>query len=141
MSWPLSVSTWGCPVVSEIGERDLGGSASEADGADQQVEAVLLGGEDMLDPGPHPAAGSVAAGDVGRHRVAPGLGPLELRGEATPIEEVEMDLRAIGGVGPDAAGGIVGVEQVDTPINRVVLGFGGDERLGRSTVPGVVGLW
>ena len=30
---------------------------------------------------------------------------------------------------------------VDTPINRVVLGFGGDERLGQRTVVAAVGLW
>jgi hypothetical protein len=41
-------------VVGEIGECDLGGRPRQADGADHQSEAALLGGEDVLDLGVNP---------------------------------------------------------------------------------------
>ena len=44
------------------------------------MKASLLGGEDMLDARADLGAGGVAAADVGPHRLAAGLGALELGG-------------------------------------------------------------
>lgn len=38
-------------VVGEVGERDLGLGAFDADGANEQPHLVLLPGEDMFDAG------------------------------------------------------------------------------------------
>src|SRR5215471_5723241 len=65
-------------VVGQIGERDFGGCPRLADGPDDEVQSPLLGGKDMLDPGPHPRPCGVAAADMGRHRLAARLSALEL---------------------------------------------------------------
>lgn len=39
-------------VVGQIGEREFGWRACQADGADEQAVTVLLVREDMLDSGP-----------------------------------------------------------------------------------------
>jgi hypothetical protein len=38
-------------VVGEVGERQFGFCTRQANGADEQAKAVLLMGEDVLDPG------------------------------------------------------------------------------------------
>ena len=97
-------------VVDEIGHADLGAGADHADGAHDQPEAAFLGGEDMLDPRAHPGAGGIAAGDVRRHLASSGLLALELRLEAAALEQGQVRRRAIGGIGPHIAGGVVAIE-------------------------------
>ena len=53
----------------------------------------------------------VAAGHVRRHRSSARLGALELRDEASPSKQPQVGLAAIGGVCPDNAGSLVGIEQ------------------------------
>ena len=69
-----------------------------------------LGGKDMLDPRAHPGAGGIAADDVRRHRLAAGLFALELRPQPTALEECQVGGRAVGGIGPHIAGGVVAIE-------------------------------
>lgn len=66
-------------VVGEVGQRDLCRRPSETDGVDHQLEAAFLGGEHVLHLGADLRPGGVAASDVRRHRLAPGLRQLELR--------------------------------------------------------------
>ncbi len=87
-------------IVGEIGQRDLGCGAGEADGADDQVQAPLLGGKDVLDPGPHLRPRRVAAADVRRHRLAPRFGALELGDQPAAVEQRQVGSRAVGGVRP-----------------------------------------
>ena len=98
-------------IVGEIGERDLGRRTGEADGADDQVQAAFLGGEDMLDPGPHLRPRRVAAADRHRHRLAPRFGALELGDQPAPVEQRQVGSRAVGGVRPHPARQIIAVEQ------------------------------
>jgi len=58
--------------------------------------------------GPH--AGGIAAGDVRRHLLAPGLLALELRPEAAALEQSQVRRRAIGGIGPHIAGRVAAIE-------------------------------
>lgn len=60
----------------------------------------------MLDAGP-----DAAAGDVYGHRLAPGLGPLELRDETPAVEQAQIGGRAVGGIGPHPARQVVRIEQ------------------------------
>ena len=54
-------------IVGEIGEADLGPGASHAYGANDQAKPAFLSDKDVLDAGANPGAGSIAAGDMGRH--------------------------------------------------------------------------
>ena len=67
------------------------------------MKASLLGGEDVLDARAHLGACGVAAADVGRHRLAAKLGALELGRQAAAVEEPQIGLGAVGGIGPDTA--------------------------------------
>src|SRR5512144_1082405 len=80
-------------VVGEVGQRDPGGCPDEADGPDDQAEAPFLGGEDVLDPGPHLCPGGFGAADARGHRLAAGLGALELREQAAAVEQRQVGLR------------------------------------------------
>ena len=64
----------------------------------------------MVDPRSHPGTGSVAAGDVVLHLLAPGFLALELRPEAAVREQGQVGGRAVGGIGPHIAGGVVAIE-------------------------------
>ena len=68
-------------VVGEVGERGRGRGARHADAPDDEVHAPLLGGEDMLEEAAHPRSPRLPAGDVGGHRPAARLDPLEARPE------------------------------------------------------------
>ena len=98
-------------VVGEIGECDLGGCSGQTDGPDDQMEAALLGGEDVLDPCADPGAGRIAAADMGRHRLAARLGALELGLVPAAVEEAQIGLGAICRIGPHAARQVVDVKQ------------------------------
>jgi hypothetical protein len=62
--------------------------------ADDQAEPALLGGKDMLDRDPDPRPGGVAATDVGRHRSAARLRPLELGHQSAPRQQRDIGRRA-----------------------------------------------
>jgi len=49
---------------------------------------------------------------VGRHRLAARLGALELGRQAAAVEEPQIGLGAVGGIGPDTARQIVAVEDL-----------------------------
>ena len=81
-----------------------------ANRANDELEPAFLGGKDVLDPTPHPGTGGVAAGNVVRHLLAPGLFALELRPETAALEQGQVGRRAVGGVGPHITGGVVTIE-------------------------------
>ncbi len=85
-------------VVGEIGQGQLRRGAGLAYGADDEVEAALLGGEDVFDARADAGAAGVATGDVARHGPAPGLGALELGFQAAPLQHLDVGRRPIGGV-------------------------------------------
>jgi hypothetical protein len=64
----------------------------------------------MPNPRPHPDTGSIAAGDVVRHFLAPGFFALELWPGAAAHEQGEIGGRAIGCIGSHVAGGVIAVE-------------------------------
>ena len=97
-------------VVSEIGQPDADLGADHTDSAHNEAEPAFLGGENMLDARAHPGAGGIAAGAMCRHWSASRLFPLELRLQPTAVEQRQIGRRAVGGVGPHLAGGIVAVE-------------------------------
>jgi hypothetical protein len=67
-------------------------------------------GEDVRDPQAHPGPGSIAADEMRRHRLAAGLFALELRPPPPALEEGEVGGRAVGGVGPHRARGVVPIK-------------------------------
>ena len=73
-------------------------------------EPAFLGGEDVLDARAHPGPGGIAAGDMRRHLLAPRLFALELRLQPAAVEQGQVGRRAVGGVGPHLAGGVVAIE-------------------------------
>src|SRR5512132_3904295 len=81
-----------------------------ADGSDDEGKAAFLRGEDVLDARAHSGSRRIAASDVRRHRLASGLGPLKFWDQAVLLEQGEVVGRAIGGVGPDRAGGVGVIE-------------------------------
>jgi hypothetical protein len=97
---------------------------------------ALLRGEDVLDGDPDPRPAGVAAEHVRRHRFAARLRPLELRHQPAPRQQCDVRRRAVGGIGPDRARGILGVEQPAqlAPVRR---GGVGDHEGADEAVPAV----
>ena len=60
-------------IVGQVDQRDLGFSASDADGSDKQSHLAFLLSEDRLDVGADFGLGGIAAPDVVRHRFPLGL--------------------------------------------------------------------
>ncbi len=54
-------------IVDEVRQSDLRRRSSNPDGADEQIHPILLGGEDMLDPGADFRFDVVGAPDRLRH--------------------------------------------------------------------------
>ncbi len=102
---PSLASARACPGVPQAASR-LGW----ANGADDEPEAALLHGEDVLDPSADLGPLGVAAADVGRHRLAPGLRPLQALDQPAPGEHRQVVLGTVGRVRPHAARRVVGVE-------------------------------
>lgn len=88
-------------VVGQIGQRDLGLSALDADGADKQPHLVLLVGEDVLDTGANLRFGRVRLRGPFGHRLASGLLAMDAADPALPLEPPLVGLAAMGGIGPD----------------------------------------
>jgi hypothetical protein len=74
-------------VVGEIGQADFDAGAHDADSAHDEAQPAFLGGEDVLVPRSHSAAGGIAAGDMRRHLLASQLFPLESRLQAAAREQ------------------------------------------------------
>lgn len=55
-------------VVGDVGEREFGLGARQADGADEEAEPVLLMGEDVLDRSPDRRLAGIGARDMLWHR-------------------------------------------------------------------------
>ena len=103
-------------VVSKIGQANLRAGAHHANGADQEPEPAFLDGKDMLAARPHRGTGSIAAGNVVRHFLAPGFLALELWPEAATLEQGEAVITEPG----QAAGGKKsGAHLADFPRLRV----------------------
>ena len=98
-------------VVDQIGHSDLGGGPCDADGADEEIHAILLLGKDMFN----------AAADLGfhvirptrrlRHRLALWFLAMDAADKAIVGHESLVGTRPIGRVGPNGARGIGLVEQ------------------------------
>lgn len=97
-------------VVGQVGERDLGLGALDADGADgadEQPHLGLLLSEDVLDAGPDCGFGGVGLRGPLGHRPAPRLPAMDAADPALAPEPSLVGLAAIGGIGPDVGGGVV----------------------------------
>ena len=70
----------------------------------------LLTGEDMLNRRVHHGFAAIGSGSMPGHRFAFRLLAVDLRAQETAGEESLIGAGAIGGVGPDVAGGVVLVE-------------------------------
>src|SRR6185437_3270121 len=81
----------------------------------------------MLDASAHLRPRRIAAGDVRRHRPAARLGTLELCHQPLPIEQSQIGLAAVGGVGPHAARRVLGIEQRGKLAAVMPRGVGDDE--------------
>jgi hypothetical protein len=94
-------------VVGEVGQRDLRRGPSETDGADHQLEAAFLGGEHVLHlPGFCRAS---CGGGCAAASVCPWVA-LQLGFHPTPVKQLEVGSRAIGGIGPHATPEVVAVD-------------------------------
>lgn len=111
-------------VEGQVGERDLGLGAGNADGADEQAHFRLLVREHVLDPRPDPGLGSVAAADVLRHRPALGLPAVDTTDPTLGLQPALVALAAVGGIGPDIRGGVVARHHVaqHTPVVARTIG-------------------
>jgi hypothetical protein len=81
-----------------------------ADSAHDEPKSAFLGGEDVLDARAHAGSGCIAARDMGRHLLASGLLALKLCPQTAALEETQIGRRAVGGIGPYIAGGVVAIE-------------------------------
>lgn len=94
-------------VERQVGERDLGLGLGDTDGADEQAQDGLLMREHMLDAGPDPRLGGVAAPDILRHRESLGLSAMDPADPALGLEPTLVALAAVGRIGPDVRGGVL----------------------------------
>lgn len=98
-------------VVDKVGHADLCRRPGDADGADEEVHPVFLDREDVLDAGADFRFQRVGIAHRLRHRAARGLLAVDAADEAVLGQELLVDLRPIGRVGPHRAGGVGLVEQ------------------------------
>lgn len=119
-------------VVGQIGEREFGLRACQADGADKEAVAVLLVREDMFDPGADRGLCSVGARHVLRHRPALGLAAMDAALEHFALQQCLVLGAAIGAVGPDIAGGVV---RVDHPAQLAAVAVCGRGHRGLADKP------
>ncbi len=94
-------------VAGQIGERDLGLGALDADGADEQPHLGLLLREHVFDPGADLRLCGIPAPDVIRHRLAPWLLAMDAADPALRFEPLLVGLTAAGRIGPDIRCAIV----------------------------------
>ena len=94
---PSFVEDQAVHVAGQIGERDLGLGALDADGADEQPHLGLLLREHVFDPGADLRLCGIPAPDMIRHRADPAL----------RFEPLLVGLTAVGRIGPDIRCGIV----------------------------------
>ena len=109
-------------VVEEVGEADLGSRAGEANlgsrageanGADEQTHWPFLAGEDVLDRRAQWADLRALARAVRRGIGLPsGFLRWICERRRRPARNFSLAFEVIGGVGPDIAGGVVGVHQL-----------------------------
>ena len=94
--------------------RDAGGDPAAVEGDPVRPREIHLSRlrEDVLDRRTHRRFAGIGPGGAARHRLALGLLAVDLRAQETAGEELLVGLGAIGGVGPDVAGGVVPVDQL-----------------------------
>ena len=73
-------------IVSEVGQRDLGLGALDADGSDEQAHFVLLMRKDVLDASAHLGFDCVGLGCSLRHWPAAGLLAVDPADLALPFD-------------------------------------------------------
>lgn len=118
-------------VVGQVGERDLGLGAGDADGADEQAHFRLLMRAHVLDAAPNPAFGGVAAPDILRHRTALGRPAMDATDPALRLQPALVTLAAVGSVGPDVRGGVVArhhIAQHAPVVARAVSDFAPEDK-------------
>lgn len=94
-------------AIGQIGERDLGLGALDADGADEQAHLVLLLSEDMLDVSANLGYSRIGPCRPLRHLPVPGLYAIDVADPTLPFEPLLVGLAAISRIGPDVGGGVV----------------------------------
>ena len=109
-------------VVDEVDHADFRLGPSDADGADEEVHAILLDGEDVLDPRSDLRFPGIGVPDFIRHCVAGGFLPMDLADKAVLRQELLVGLGAIGDIGPDGACGVGLVEQAFADMRPVIGG-------------------
>ena len=109
-------------VVGEIGETDLCPRPDDADGANDEAEAVLLGSEDVLDARADAGPIGIASGNLGWHRLAAWLLVLELGAQAPPRQQDQVRLGSVGAIRLDGSRRVLAVEHLAEL--RAVMGGG-----------------
>jgi hypothetical protein len=110
--------------VSQIGHADLHLRPRQADGAHEQRHAVLLRSKDMLDAGADPRTRGIGLGLLLGKPAPRWLAELDPLRQAAPLQHFQVALGAVGGVGPDAAGGVPGIQQNWKAAAVVLSGIG-----------------
>ena len=105
-------------IVGEVGQPELGRGTGQPDRADDQAQALLLAAKTCSTAARTLPRVALPRRTLRRHRLAAGLGPLQPGGQAPLGERGQIGGRAIGGVGPDPARRVAGVEQIARAARR-----------------------
>mgnify|MGYP003365613213 CR=1 FL=1 len=107
-------------VVGQVAKGQFRLSAGEADGADEQVEPVLLMREDMLNMRTDRGFGGIGPRGCLRHRLAHGFAPMNTGREHLVRQPLLVAPGSIGTVCPDLGTGIVRADDLPekTPVRR-----------------------
>lgn len=98
-------------VVDDIGHANLHRCPGQADRSHDEPHWTFLVGENMLDAGTDLRLAAVGASDMSWQGFARLPFAVDTRAQASCFQMGLIRLRAIGGIHPDIAGRIVGVEQ------------------------------
>ena len=107
-------------VVGQVAKGQFRLCAGEADGADEQVEPVLLMREDMLNIRTDRGFGGIGPRGRLRHRLAHGFAPMNAGREHLIRQPFLVAPGSVGTVSPDLRTGIVRADDLPekTPVRR-----------------------
>ena len=115
---PTLVEDQAVEVVGQVAKGQFRLSAGQADGADEQVEPVLLMREDMFDMSPDRGFGGIGPRGCPRHRLAHGFAAMNAGREHLIRQPLLVAPGSIGTVSPYLGTGIVRADDLPekTPV-------------------------